>query len=627
LIGCDGCWKLIDLIRSGIHPKKNHKENWMIWMRYLKPIPTISTRWNLDDLLPNGTCQLDDIFRQIDRQVDFIESYRPKLSGTLSPEDFLELLHGYEALRELTACIAGFAYLSFAENTRNPDNLALQDRTNEILSSVDNRTMFFSLWYKALPVEIASLYEAAAGDLRYYLTSLRRYKPYTLSEAEEKVINIKDTNGCDALVKVYEIITNGFNFTLEVDGEVKKLNRDGLTHYYHHPSPLVRAAAYQELYRVYIENKPSLAQIYASLVRDWKNEGVDLRGYPSPISVRNVNNDIPDGVIDTLLAVCSINSSLFQRYFKLKANLLGMNRLRRYDIYAPITRSQKTIVIEEAIPLILESFEHFSPQLALAAYQVIDHAHLDTEVKAGKRGGAFSYSPGPKYIPWVLVNYNQHIRDVTTLAHELGHSVHAILASGHSILTFHAPLPLAETASVFAEMLVTDRLYQQEQDPLVRRDLLLTILDDAYATVERQAFISMFEREAHDKIANGGTSEELAALYLQNLKQQFGEAVELPEEFAWEWLTIPHIFTSPFYPYAYSLGQLLVLALYQQYQEDPEPFVPRYLRLLSHGGSLAPIDILTEAGIDITSPEFWQGGFDTLESKLDQLEKITGGSQ
>jgi oligoendopeptidase F len=176
-------------------------------------------------------------------------------------------------------------------------------------------------------------------------------------------------------------------------------------------------------------------------------------------------------------------------------------------------------------------------------------------------------------------------------------------------------------------MLVTDRLLREETDLIVKRDLLMTILDDAYATVERQAFISIFERDAHAKITQGCTSDELASLYTQNLKEQFGDALELTDEFAWEWLTIPHIYNSPFYPYAYSFGQLLVLALYQQYLADREAFVPRYLKLLSYGGSAEPQTILAEAGLEISSPEFWQGGFNILQSKLEQLEKISGGDQ
>lgn len=591
------------------------------------PTSTFSSHWSLDDLLPNGVEQLENILDQIESRVKIIESYRPRLSDVFPQQDFLDLLHAIEALHENTATVGGYAFLSYAEDTQNPAALSLRDRIEQILAEVENRTMFFSLWFKSLADETAEKYITAAGDLNYYLREVRRFKPYTLTEPEEKIINLKDVNGSDALVKIYEILTNGFTFTLEVDNVVKTLTRDGLTQYYHHPSPQVRAATYQELYRVYGENRAVLAQIYSNLVRDWRSEGIELRGYASPISIRNLGNDIPDTVVGTLLEICRKNADLFQRYFRLKARMLGMDRLKRYDIYAPIARSEKTIEFDTAIPLVLDSFRQFSPQVAQAASRVFESSHLDAQVRPGKRGGAFSYSVGPKYIPWVLVNYNGRIRDVTTLAHELGHSVHAILASKHSILSFHAPLPLGETASVFAEMLVTDRLLQEETNPTVQRDLLMTILDDAYATVERQAFISIFERDAHEQIAKGCTSNELASLYMQNLVEQFGDALELTDEFAWEWLTIPHIYNSPFYPYAYSFGQLLVLALYQQYLAEREAFIPRYIKLLSYGGSAEPQAILAEAGLDISSPQFWQGGFDVLQSKLEQLERITGGSQ
>jgi oligoendopeptidase F len=593
------------------------------------PIPTsiIVSHWSLEDLLPNGVGQLEKMLDQIETCVQKIESYRQHLSNDFPVGDFLYLLHMIETLYELTGVVEGYAYLSYAEDTQNPSALSLRDRIEQVLASIENRTMFFSLWFKSLADENVEQYITAAGDLKYYLISLRRFKPYTLSEPEEKIINLKDVNGVEALVKIYEILTNGYTFNLEVDGEVKKLTRDGLTQYCYHPFPQVRAATYQELYRVYGENKAVLAQIYVNLVSNWGSEGVGLRGYASPISIRNLGNDIPDIVVDTLLEVCRKNVGLFQRYFKLKARLLGMTKLRRYDIYAPIASSEKAIEFDAAVPLVLDSFSQFSPLIAQAASRVFERLHLDARVRPGKLGGAFSYSISPKYTPWVLVNYNRRIRDVTTLAHELGHSVHAILASGHSVLTFHAPLPLGETASVFAEMLVTDRLLREETDLIVKRDLLMTILDDAYATVERQAFISIFERDAHAKITQGCTSDELASLYTQNLKEQFGDALELTDEFAWEWLTIPHIYNSPFYPYAYSFGQLLVLALYQQYLADREAFVPRYLKLLSYGGSAEPQTILAEAGLEISSPEFWQGGFNILQSKLEQLEKISGGDR
>jgi oligoendopeptidase F len=222
-----------------------------------------------------------------------------------------------------------------------------------------------------------------------------------------------------------------------------------------------------------------------------------------------------------------------------------------------------------------------------------------------------------------MTNYDRSARDIATLAHELGHAVHAMLASGHSLLTQQACLPLAETASVFAEMQLTDRLLKQENDPSVRRDLLANALDDAYITVMRQAYFTIFEREAHEMIHNNGSLDELTNLYMSNLKEQFGDAVEISDEFKWEWLAIPHFYQSPFYTYAYSFGQLLVLALYQQYRLEGETFIPKYLKILSYGGSESPMKILTEAGLDITSSAFWQGGFDVINNMISELEKLS----
>ena len=584
-------------------------------------------RWSLQDLLPGGTGDLEKKLAEIEVKVLEIEALRPQLSNDLPVEIFLEFLHDEEELSKQEAIVDAYCYLYFSENTQNQTALSLQDRMDQILTEVDNRTMFFDLWFKGLSDEAAQVYIDSAGELRYYLISKRRFKPYTLSEPEEKIINLKDVNGSEGLVKIYEILTNGLEFKLEIEGQEKTLTKSGLTQFYFHPSPEIRAATYKELFRMYGNHKTVLAQIYAYLVRDMRAEAVGLRGYASPISIRNLSNHLQDEVVDSLLDVCRQNSVLYQDYFKLKARMLGMDQLRRYDIYAPVAQSEKTIEFNDATELILDSFNQFSPRIAKAASRVFEENHLDAEIRPGKRSGAFNMSVIPKLTPWVLVNFTSRHRDVSTLAHELGHAVHGMLAADHSVLIFHAPLPLAETASVFGEMLVTDRLLREETDPDVQRDLLMSILDDSYATVQRQAYISIFEHKAHDRIAEGCTSDELAQCYFEGLTEQFGDAVKLYDEFAWEWITIPHIYTSPFYPYAYSFGQLMVLALYQQYLDEGESFIPRYLKLLSYGGSAEPQEILAEAGLDITSPTFWQKGFDVLRDKLDQLKEIVGGIQ
>ncbi len=222
-----------------------------------------------------------------------------------------------------------------------------------------------------------------------------------------------------------------------------------------------------------------------------------------------------------------------------------------------------------------------------------------------------------------MTNFIGRASDIPTLAHELGHAVHAMLAGNHSVMTFHASLPLAETASVFAEMNMTGHLLSQEPDPVIRRDLMVRTIDDAYITVLRQAFFTIFERDSHRLLVEGKSFEEIADHYMSNLEEQFGDSVELSEEFKWEWITVPHFYNEPFYTYAYSFGQLLVLSLYQQYRLEGASFIPRYLKILSYGGSEAPARILQEAGLDISSPDFWQGGFDILEEMILDLTRLT----
>ena len=325
---------------------------------------------------------------------------------------------------------------------------------------------------------------------------------------------------------------------------------------------------------------------------------------------------------DTLLQVCQENTTVFQRYFELKAGWLGLDTLRRYDIYAPLGASGKTYPFDEAARMALQSLDDFSPLLADHARRVLTDGHLDSEIRPRKDTGAFCYGVLPGLTPWVLVNYNGQARDVATLAHELGHAVHALMASDHSPLTFHSSLPLAETASTFSEMLLLERLLAQESDPVLRREILARSVDDAYATIMRQAYFVLFEREAHALVAEGQTSDTLAERYLENLREQFGDAIELTDDFRWEWVSIPHIYHTPFYCYAYSFGQLLVLSLYRQYQAEGEAFVPKYLKILAYGGAKGPAEILTEAGIDIASAAFWQGGFDVIAGMIEELEGL-----
>ncbi len=581
------------------------------------------TRWSLNDLLdaPDSP-RYADYQSQLDELLNEFEIARSTLTPNISNPDFIHILDIYEAISVALAHLAGYALLWFTEDTQKPAALIYKARIDQLSADAQNRTLFFSLWFKGLADAPAARLIAASGDRHYHLEMLRQLKPYTLSETEEKLINLKDINGIAALVQLYDMITNKFQFTLEVDGVKKSMTRDELSTYAWHPSSAVRAAMYQELYRVYGEQRAVLAQIYNHRVRDWHNETIQLRGYREPISVRNLANDIPDAVTETLLAVVRQNNHLFQRYFKLKARWLGMARLRRYDVYAPLLETEKRFEFDAAAELVLSSYHDFSPTLADQARRVFAENHIDSELRPGKRGGAFCYSPLPRLAPWVLLNFAGRARDVSTLAHELGHAVHALMAQEHSVLTFHSSLPLAETASTFGELLLADRLLKTESNVAVRRNMLADKIASAYATVQRQAYFTIFERDAHRLVLDNQPADEIAAHYLSNLQEQFGDAVDLADEFRWEWISIPHIYHVPFYTYAYSFGQLFALALYQMYRVEGKSFESKYLKILNYGGSEAPNKILASVDIDMASPAFWQGGFDFIGGLIAELESL-----
>lgn len=581
------------------------------------------TAWSLDRLY--SSFESDDIegdLAELDRKLEAFEAHRPDLTDDIDGELFQSLLSEYEVIVRLGIQPAYYGHLRFAEDTQNQQAQSFQARMQERMAEVENRTLFFKLWWKGLPDPQAERLLEVSGDYRYWLEALRLQSPYTLSEPEEKVINVKDVNGSSALITLYDGITNRYTFNVEVDGEVKEMTRGELMALVRSPDPDLRAAAYREQFRVYEEGAPILGQLYQFLIRDWRSEHVQLRGYESPISVRNLANDIPDDVVDTLLEVCAEQTPLFHRFFNLKAKWLGMDRIRRYDVYAPVVSTDETYPFEEASDLVLSSFAEFDPEVADLARLVFDEGHLDSEVRRGKRMGAFCATVAPDLTPYVLMSFQGKPNDIATLAHELGHAVHSLLARDHTLLTQQSSLPLAETASTFGEMLLVDSLLERDPHPEVQRDLLFRQMDDAYATIMRQAYFAMFEREAHAATSDGAAVDDLTKIYFDNLKAQFGDSLDLSDDFQFEWVAIPHFYHSPFYVYAYAFGQLLVLSLYDQYRQEGEGFKPRYLEILRSGGSASPADILSRAGIEFRTAEFWRGGFKVLEDSLSLLEEL-----
>ncbi|MBI2672251.1 M3 family oligoendopeptidase, partial [Candidatus Woesearchaeota archaeon] len=385
--------------------------------------------------------------------------------------------------------------------------------------------------------------------------------------------------------------------------------------------PKEREESYVTELKKYKENIDKFFIIYQAIVKDWVFES-NLRGYNSSISMRNFENHIPDKAIETLLEVCSENIDIFHRYFKFKAKELGMKKLRRFDVYSHIKKKEKKISFNDAKKLVLDTFEKFSPSFAEKARKIINANHIDSHPSSVKVGGAFCYTIAPDIIPYVFLNYNGTLREVATLAHELGHGIHSLFASHQSFSSQHANLPLCETASTFGEMILFERLFAEAESDEEKKSMLSDKLAESYGSIIRQNYFIKFEILAHEAIKKGTNLEELSELYFKTLKEQFGDSLEIDPLFRYEWAYISHIVHSPFYCYAYNFGELLSMALYSRYKKEGPSFIPKIEKILAYGGSKNPQEVLKEIGIDITSKEFWQGSFELIRGWQDQLEGL-----
>lgn len=581
-------------------------------------------KWKLSDLSDHRSPKFARQISILEGKVKKFEKLKKSLNPNMPSKNFLGIIKNIEDISENASVIGGYASLLYASDTQSDEATSLVTKIAKLGSEIDNKTLFFDLWWKRkIDEKNAVRLMKDSGDLREYLRHKRLLAKYSLSEPEEKIINTLDVTGSTALVKLYDKITNAFEYIITVNGKKKKLTREELTVLVRSNNPKTRELAYKTLLTKYTKNKGVLGEIYQNLTLNWKDEGIEIRGYSSPISIRNIGNDVDDKTINSLLDVCKKNSDVFYKFFAYKAKMLGLKKLRRYDLYAPSTKNirEKRYTYESATKLVLSSLEKFSPRLSQYADRIFKENHIDSEVRPGKRDGAFCSTITPKITPYVLVNYTGRARDVFTLAHELGHAVHSQAASGQSILVSEAPLPLAETASTFSELLLYDNISDQMNDS-EKIIVLSEKIDDLYATIMRQAFFTIFEMSAHKQIADGTTVDELSKTYSANLKTQFGNSIELSDDFGIEWSCIPHFFHTPFYCYAYSFGNLLSLSLFQRYKKEGKSFEKTYIEILAAGGSKKPEVLLSEYGIDISSSKFWQDGFDYVKNQVKELVSL-----
>jgi len=559
----------------------------------------------------------DSLIEDLKKRVRDFKSLRDKLSNDITSKEFMEIIIKDEEMAEISSRLNAFAGLWQTENTADSERNSYEAKISQVLTELGNELIFFNIWFRELDEAKANELIKESGKYSYMLERIRKFKPHALSEKEEQIVNLKDLTGEEAAIRFYEIITNQFKF--EFDG--KLMSQEEVNQFKQSPDRDKRIKSYEVVFKKYEENQDILGEIYKTLVNDWINENVKIRDFKSPINVRNFSNDIPDKAIDALLNVVKKNIGVFQEYFKLKAKICGFNKMDRYDLYAPHKESEKKYPYEECKEITLKTYREFDENAYTMVKRIFDESHVHSEIIDNKRSGAFCYSVSPNLAPYIMLNHVGSLKDLFTMMHEFGHGMHCISANQQTQFTFHSAIPMAETASNFGEMLLSQKLLKESQDKEEKIAILLKMLDSEYASIARQAYFVMFEKEAHDKIPKGATLQELNKIYMDNLKEQFGD-MEIADSFQHEWIYIPHIFHTPFYCYSYAFGNLLVLALFKMFEKEGKDFIPKYMKILSYGGSAPPAKILEEADIDISQESFWQQGFDIIKEQLEELKRL-----
>ena len=581
-------------------------------------------RWDLTDLFDgiNDPKINESLGISSDRAVAFTRKYKNKIEN-LTP---IDLNHAYTELIEILEPIYRvhqYGSLSLSTNTSDDGIKRLSSKIEQTLSSISNKILFFNLELSERK-DLKSLETLPElEDFKYNLNQTHKTKNYNLSEKEEQVINLKALTGKSAFKKLYSEYTSSFTFEFELDSDIKSLTGTELRALRQHQDPDVRHRAMDTFFTKFRKNKLIFTHIYNNIIKDF-NIDRNRRGYQSSINVMNINNNIDDSAVNALIDVTTESNTLVQRYYKLKRKMLGLNELTLADIYAPLPNSNKSYTWNEAQTIVLDAFASFDDEFHMLAKSMFDLNRIDAPAVPNKRGGAFCSSSTTDLKPYVLLNFTGKLRDVSTMAHELGHAIHAMLSTSQHLFNYHPIMPLAETASVFSEMILTDKFLKEMDDKDAKISLLTNKLEDIFATSHRQNMFSRFEIKTHKIISERLiSSDELCQAYREELEQMFGDSVVYSDIYNWEWASIPHMLNVPFYVYAYNFANLLVIALYQQYLDEGDPFVPKFKKFLGSGSSASPSDLTESMGIDINNPDFWRQSIKYIEGLINQLEELT----
>ena len=553
----------------------------------------------------------------------FRERYFEKIAN-MDSTAILSAVQEYEALQERMAKPFCYAHLLFAADSGDETNRALAQRCSELGSSLSQQLLFFDLELMHLDDQnFESLCNLpAAAPYVHFLNGIRKFRPYSLKENEERLLTRKDLTGVNAFTKLFDELSASFSYRMELDGEERDFTGEELLSLLHHPSADVRFRAQTTFLERHGEHGIVFNSVFNNMALDHGQE-MELRGYATPIQPTNIGNEIPDEAVEHLMSVTEANYGLARDYFRLKARMLGMDRIRNCDMYAPVAETEKQYAFDEARDMVVSSYSQYDPDFGRIIGAFFDERRVDVPPRTGKSGGAFAMGISPQTPPFLLLNYTGTLRDLATIAHEAGHGLHFVLARKQSMLNYHAPLPLAETASVFGEILLTRMLLERETDPTVRKSLLCAKIEDIIATTFRQTVLTRFELRLHNERQAGLLSNDrIAEIWLEENGRLFGDSVEAIPAYRWGWSYISHFIHSRFYCYSYTFAELLVLALFQKYSEEGEGFKPGYRCLLESGGALSPADTARLAGIDISAEDFWQKGYDFLKGLIEELREI-----
>lgn len=578
--------------------------------------------WDLTDLYTGmADPRLEADLDACDAEADALDAaYRGRIAA-LSPAELAGLLARFEALQETAGRVGTFASLNWTQNTEDPARGALLQRATERGSRLGQKLVFLELELAAAPEDAAAIWLAdpALARWRHWLEGVRLFRPYLLTEPEEKILAEKAITGRNAWDRFFDEVHSAARYELANE----KLARDQVLGRLYSPEREVRRQAASAVTRGLGEMRRTTTYIFNTVLAD-KASDDRLRQYPTWLSSRNLANQVDDRTVAALVAAVTARYDIVARYYRLKRRLLGLDELFDYDRYAPLPAAERQYTWAEAKAIVLSAYARFDPRMAEIADRFFAGRWIDAAITPGKLGGAFSHGAVPSVHPYILLNFDGRPREVMTLAHELGHGIHQKLAGVQGALQADTPLTTAETASVFGEMLVFQDMMAKETDPKVRLAMLTGKIEDSFATAFRQISMNRFEHAMHTARRAEGelTTERFSVLWLETQRAMFGDSVTLTDDYGLWWSYIPHFIGTPGYVYAYAFGELLVLALYARYQQAPDGFADTYIAMLTAGGSDWPHEIVKPLGVDLTDPGFWANGLSILETMVSEAEAL-----